>query len=102
MRDMFEQCNVLDESSKGMSQGDLLEATDQRSRSLEEDLKMIRVVGEKFMRKSTTGYLLLMSKRKKQFPKVVASGRVSVMSDSMDGDADRELEQAVACRSFQE
>ena len=63
---------------------------------------MIRVVGEKFMRKSTTGYLLLMSKRKKKYPKIVASGRVSVMSDSMDGDADRELEQAVACRSFQE
>ena len=53
---------------------------------------MIRVVGEKFMRKSTTGYLLLMSKRKKKYPKIVASGRVSVMSDSMDGDADRELE----------
>ena len=63
---------------------------------------MIRVVGEKFMRKSTTGYLLLMSKRNKKYPKPVASGRVSVMSDSMDGDADRELEEAVACRSFQE
>ena len=69
---------------------------------MEEDLKMIRVVGEKFMRKSTTGYLLLMSKRNKNKKKVVASGRVSVMSGSLDGDADRDLEEAVACRSFQE
>ena len=63
MQDYFDKCQNIDGSKPPEIEEEL--GVPQRSQSVEDDLRMIRIVGAKNLRKSTQGYLLLRAGQKK-------------------------------------